>query len=185
MSPLSKIRAHDYLEGNYIFQFISFLPNKPDSFHLQFMSDSEYDNTGIYRKHVSEVKVDDFVMFDGHPCVLNSYMDYKNKCNEPKRWFYGTDLLTSQKYDMPVFIQAKVECPIVSFAVYELIGIDFDGFCTLENKEGVLRNDLHLPSEDIKEFVKPLKESYRSGSQISVKVISLLESEAIYGFSIY
>ncbi len=148
------------------------------------MSDCENDIPGISKRLVTEVKIGEFVMIDGHPCILTSYTDCKCSCISSKRWLYGSDLVSSQKYDMVWAKSWMIECPIVNLTDYELLSIDFDDFCTLNNDEGVLRDDLKLPHQATHEFVKSLRENYQSERPIRVSVISVLGNDAIYGFTV-
>ena len=85
-------------------------------------------------------------MLKGHPCKVIDYSTAKpGKHGSAKATIVGTDIFTNKKYEDSCPTSANMRVPIVNKAEYEVADIAEDGFCSLLQQDGSLKENLKLP----------------------------------------
>ena len=67
----------------------------------------------------------------------------------------GIDIFTASKYEQTFSTSDSIDAPVVVRKEYSVINIDDDGFVSLMNEQGDVKEDLKLPDD---EWLKPIAE---------------------------
>lgn len=88
-------------------------------------------------------------MLKGFPCKVTEYSTAKpGKHGSAKATIVGVDIFTNKKYEDTCPTAATVQIPNVNKTELEAADIDEDGFVSLIQNDGSLKEDLKLPIED-------------------------------------
>ena len=121
-------------------------------------------------------------MIKGHPCKVVSFSTAKTgKHGAAKAMVTGIDIFTSNKYECTFGSGDNVDAPLVVRKEYTLINIDDEGFMSLMDETGTMKEDLKLPTEDwLKDIVAKCKEVLAAGEkECLVSVISATGMEKL------
>lgn len=121
-------------------------------------------------------------MIKGHPCKVVSFSTAKTgKHGSAKAMISGIDIFTASKYECTFSTSDNVDAPICVRIEYNLINIDEDGYCSLMNDNGDIKEDLTLPAEEwLKDVSDKIKQIFNDGSkECIVSVINAMNQEKI------
>ena len=121
-------------------------------------------------------------MIKGHPCKLVSFSTTKTgKHVAAKAMVTGIDIFTSNKYECTFGSGDNVDAPLVVRKEFTLINIDDEGFMSLMDETGTMKEDLKLPTEDwLKDVSAKCKEVLAAGEkECLVSVISATGMEKL------
>ena len=115
----------------------------------------------------------------GKPCKVSNVSTSKTgkhghaKCN-----FTAIDIFTNKKYEDIIPSTHTADIPTVNRVEYSLVDISEDGFCSLMEENGDIREDVKLP--DVPEgFARQIRDAFESGKGYSVSVMSAMGHEQI------
>merc|ERR1711912_172110 len=96
------------------------------------------------------------MLIKGFPCKVAEVTTSKTgKHGHAKASITGIDIFTGKKYEDSVPTSHNIDCPNVTKTEYTLVSIDDDGYVTLMDAEGEMREDLKTPElEDLAEVVQ-------------------------------
>jgi len=153
------------------------------------MSDEDYTfeqgdsgSAGIEKIQAGCLKIGSLVMIKGHPCKVVSFSTAKTgKHGAAKAMVTGIDIFSSNKYECTFSTSENVDAPVVVRKEYTLNFIDDEGFMTLMNESGDLKEDLKLPEE---EWLKDVSEKCRqildaATNECLVTVVSAMGNEKL------
>ena len=151
------------------------------------MEDYEFEtgNAGseaIEKVSAGSLKKGDLVMIKGHPCKVVSFSTAKTgKHGSAKAMVTGIDIFTSNKYECTFSTGDNVDAPVMKRAEYTLINIDDDGYVSLMNDAGDVKEDLKLPEDEwLKDVTDKIREIFEDGKkECIVAVVSAMEQEKI------
>ena len=153
------------------------------------MSDEDYTfeqgdsgSAGIEKIQAGCLKIGSLVMIKGHPCKVVSFSTAKTgKHGAAKAMVTGIDIFSSNKYECTFSTSENVDAPVVVRKEYTLNFIDDEGFMTLMNESGDLKEDLKLPEEewlkDVSEKCKQILEA--ATNECLVTVVSAMGNEKL------
>ena len=121
-------------------------------------------------------------MIKGHPCKVVSFSTAKTgKHGAAKAMVTGIDIFTSNKYECTFGSGDNVDAPLVVRKEFTLINIDDEGFMSLMDETGTMKEDLKLPTEDwLKDVSAKCKEVLAAGEkECLVSVISATGMEKL------
>ena len=121
-------------------------------------------------------------MIKGHPCKVVSFSTAKTgKHGSAKAMITGIDIFSASKYECTFNTGDSVDAPLVVRLEYTLINIDDEGYCSLMNDSGDIKEDLKLPTVDwLKDISNRAKTIFEEGKhECMVSVISALGQESI------
>ena len=121
-------------------------------------------------------------MIKGHPCKVVSFSTAKTgKHGAAKAMVTGIDIFTSNKYECTFGSGDNVDAPLVVRKEYTLINIDDEGFMSLMDESGTMKEDLKLPTEDwLKDVTARCREVLSAGEkECLVSVISATGMEKL------
>ena len=121
-------------------------------------------------------------MIKGHPCKVVSFSTAKTgKHGAAKAMVTGIDIFTSNKYECTFGSGDNVDAPLVVRKEFTLINIDDEGFMSLMDESGTMKEDLKLPTEDwLKDVSAKCREVLAAGEkECLVSVISATGMEKL------
>merc|ERR1712183_577992 len=121
-----------------------------------------------------------YMLIKGNPCKVADVSTCKTgkhghaKCN-----ITGIDIFSAKKYEDSVPSSHNVECPNVTKTEYTVVSID-DGYVTLMNDDGDMREDLKLPElEDLADVKQRLMDGYEKDEEMICVVQAAMGQEMI------
>ena len=139
-------------------------------------------SAGIEKVQAGCLKHGSLVMIKGHPCKVVSFSTAKTgKHGAAKAMVTGIDIFTSNKYECTFSTSDNVDAPVVNRKEYNLINIDDEGFMTLMDENGTMKEDLKLPDDEwLKDVTTRCKQIFESGEkECLVTVVSAMEHEKL------
>merc|ERR1711976_429114 len=123
-----------------------------------------------YPQQCSALRKGGMVLMKGHPCkVVNMSTSKTGKHGHAKVNITGVDIFTKKKYEDVVPSTHNVLVPEVDKMEYEVLDIDEDGFCSLMDGDGDIKEDLKLPGDELGEEIQQFVDD---GEPCTVTVLS-------------
>ena len=139
---------------------------------------------GMEKVQAGTLHKGDLVMIKGHPCRVVAFSTAKpGKHGSAKAMLTGIDIFTASKYECTFSTGENVDAPVTTRLEYTLINIDDDGFVSLMNDSGDIKEDLKLPEEDwLKDVADKARAIFEEGTkECIISVLSALGKEKITG----
>jgi translation initiation factor 5A len=139
-------------------------------------------SAGIEKIQAGCLKIGSLVMIKGHPCKVVSFSTAKTgKHGAAKAMVTGIDIFSSNKYECTFSTGENVDAPVVERKEYTLNFIDDEGFMSLMNESGDMKEDLKLPEEEwLKDVVDKCKAIIEAGQkECLVTVVSAMGQEKL------
>lgn len=131
---------------------------------------------------MSDVKKGSHIVMDGRPCkVMEIATSKTGKHGHAKANVTGIDIFNGKKYVDICPVSHSKECPNITRQEYTVMGIDEEGYVSLIDKTGNMRQDLKLPTdtEDDKEISNKITSGIDSGKTMLVTVLAAMAIEKI------
>jgi translation initiation factor 5A len=119
------------------------------------------------------------MVIKGRPCKVSDVSTSKTgkhghaKCN-----FTAIDIFNNKKYEDIIPSTHNTTAPNVTRLEFTLADIDEEGFCSLVDEVGNVREDIKLP--DFPEtFAREIRDAFASGKTLSVTVMKAMGHEQI------
>ena len=151
------------------------------------MEDNEFiqgdsGSAGIEKTAAGSLKKGSLVMIKGRPCKVVDFSTAKTgKHGSAKAMVTGIDIFTANKLECTFSTGDNVDAPVVTKNEYTLINIDDEGFVSLMQDNGEVKEDLKLPEDEwLKDIVTKIKSVFEDGKkECLVTVIAALGQEKI------
>lgn len=118
----------------------------------------------------------------GNPCKIVEISTSKTgKHGHAKASITGIDIFTGKKYQDISPTSHNVMQPIVTRKDYQLIEISEDGFLSLMDEEGQIREDLSFGSENDPIYEK-IKDEFLLNKNLNVTVLRSMQKEKIVSY---
>jgi len=114
-----------------------------------------------------------------HPCKVSAVSTSKTgkhghaKCN-----FTAIDIFTGKKYEDIIPSTHTAHVPFVKRVEYSLVDISADGFCSLMDEEGNVREDVKLPDYP-DNFGREIQAAFDAGKTLACSVLSAMGHDQI------
>ncbi len=149
------------------------------------MEDFEQGDSGsalIEKVSAGSLHKGDLVMIKDKPCKVVNFSTAKvGKHGSAKAMITGIDIFTSNKLECTYSTGDTVDAPIVKRTEYTLINIDDEGFVSLMDENGEVKEDLKLPEDewlkDVKEKIQQLFDDAQV--EVLITVLAAMASEKI------
>jgi translation elongation factor IF5A len=127
------------------------------------------------------VKKNSYCMLKGFPCKVTEYSTAKpGKHGSAKATIVGTDIFTGKKYEDSCPTSHNMQTPIVNKDEFEVADVAADDFVSLIKKDGSLKEDLKLPTdEELRAELRKLWDENNEKSQVFFTVIRACGNEKI------
>ena len=124
-------------------------------------------STGMEKVQAGTLHKGELLMIKGHPCrVVNFSTAKTGKQGSAKAMVSGIDIFSANKYECTFSTSDNVDAPVVKRTEYTLINIEDDGFCSLLNEQGEIKEDIKLPDDEwLKDVSDRCKEIFADGSK--------------------
>lgn len=139
-------------------------------------------SAGIEKIQAGCLKIGSLVMIKGHPCKVVSFSTAKTgKHGAAKAMVTGIDIFSANKYECTFSTGENVDAPVVDRKEYTLNFIDDEGFMSLMNESGDMKEDLKLPEEEwLKDVVEKARSIIDAGQkECLVTVVSAMGQEKL------
>jgi len=137
---------------------------------------------GIEKVSAGSLKKGDLVMIKDHPCKVVSFSTAKTgKHGSAKAMVTGIDIFNSNKYECTFSTGDNVDAPLMKRQELTLINIEEDGYCSLMDDAGNVKEDLKIPEDEwLKDVTDKIREIFAEGKkECLVTVISAMGNEKI------
>nr|UXY87293.1 translation initiation factor eIF-5A.2 [Cryptomonas sp.] len=125
------------------------------------------------------VKKGSHIVLKGCPCkVIDVSTSKTGKHGHAKANITGIDIFTGKKYQDISPTSHNMMQPVVSKKEYQLIEIAEDGFVSLMDDEGVVREDLSIDTFN-DDLHKKIKEEFESNKDLMITVLKCMQKEKI------
>mmetsp|Transcript_14143 Transcript_14143/g.23533 ORF Transcript_14143/g.23533 Transcript_14143/m.23533 type:complete len:160 (+) Transcript_14143:108-587(+) len=142
------------------------------------MSADDYDFEGgdagashIQNSEAGQIRVGGYMCIKEKPCKVSSVSTSKTgkhghaKCN-----FVAIDIFTGKKYEDIIPSTHTAHVPVVKRAEYTLCDLSEDGFCSLMDDEGNMREDIGLPTYP-ENFAREIKQMFETPDKTYVVTV--------------
>jgi translation initiation factor 5A len=130
-----------------------------------------------FPQQCSALRKNGFVMIKGRPCKIVEMSTSKTgKHGHAKVHLVGLDIFTNKKLEDICPSTHNMEVPFVKRSDYQLISISDDGFLSLMDDTGEVREDLQLPSG---ELGPQIKGEFDSGKDLLCTVLKAVGEECV------
>lgn len=122
------------------------------------------------------------VMGEGRPCKVAEITTSKTgKHGHAKANITGIDIFNGKKYVDVCPVSHSKDAPNITRVEYTVMSVDDDGFVSLLDKTGAMRQDLKLPNEteDDTKIANRIKEGLDNGKTILCTVLSAMDIDKI------
>jgi len=127
-----------------------------------------------YPMQCSALRKNGFVVIKGRPCkIVDMSTSKTGKHGHAKVNLVGLDIFTSKKYEDISPSTHNMDVPHVRRNEYQLVNID-DGFLNLMNSDGVTKDDVKVPDDDIG---KQIQADFDDGKELLVTIVAAMGEE--------
>jgi len=130
-----------------------------------------------YPLQCSALRIGGYVIIQGFPCkVIKMTTSKTGKHGHAKVNLTGLDIFTGRKYDHIEASTHNVEVPNVNRTEFQLIDIGDDGFLSLMDINGEMKEDVKLPDGELGESIR---RDFGDNKELSLTVQSAMNHEAV------
>ena len=118
---------------------------------MEYNEDYQMNNHTIHTipTKAGSLKLGGFVVIEKFPCKITEFNKTKDgKHGHAKVTLTGIDVFTGKKYTDCCPAHSNIDVPVIKRVEYPLQDID-DGYLSLLNEGGSLRNDIKLPKNEL------------------------------------
>ncbi|OQR66638.1 eukaryotic translation initiation factor 5A isoform 1 [Tropilaelaps mercedesae] len=135
--------------------------------------------SATYPMQCSALRKNGFVMIKARPCKIVEMTTSKTgKHGHAKVHLVGIDIFTSKKYEDLCPSTHNIDVPNVNRSDFQLLDISDDGFVSLLDDKGDIRDDLRMPADE--ELATKITDDFKKGdTTIVLTVLSAVGEEAI------
>jgi len=146
------------------------------------LGDAEFDTgdagaSQTYPMQCSALRKNGHVMLKARPCKIVEMSTSKTgKHGHAKVHLVGLDIFTGKKNEDICPSTHNMTVPVVKRTDYQMVSIDDDGFVSLMDESGNVREDLKVPEGDLGQTIR---DAYDKGVDAMCTVLSACGEEAI------
>lgn len=139
-------------------------------------------SAGIEKIQAGCLKNGSLVMIKGHPCKVVSFSTAKTgKHGAAKAMVTGIDIFTSNKYECTFSTAENVDAPVVNRKEFTLLNIDDDGYMSLMDESGGMKEDIKIPEDEwLKDVTDRCREILAAAQkECIVSIVSAMGNEKL------
>ncbi len=146
------------------------------------MADNDYETaesgaSTTFPQQCSALRKNGHVVMKGRPCKIVEMSTSKTgKHGHAKVHLVGIDIFTSKKYDDICPSTHSMNVPHVTRSDYQLTDIH-EGYLSLMDDSGILRNDIKCPEDDIGKEIKQKHSNTNEAGTILITIMKAMEEE--------
>jgi len=148
-------------------------------------SDEQFEAAGgagahVYPLQCSALRKGGYVMMKGKPCkIVDMSTSKTGKHGHAKVNMTGIDIFDGRKYEDMSPSTHNMEVPNVKRIEYNLIDITDEGYLSLMDDQGDVRDDLHCEHDPA--LFKEIKDKFDAGDEMMIGVLQALGREQPIG----
>lgn len=122
------------------------------------------------------------IVIDGRPCKVMNYTSTKiGKHGHAKVTLTAIDIFNGKKYEESFPASHNVEVPYIKRIEWVAISYDKEGYLTLMDQQGNIRQDLKLPdeTEEDEEMSITIKEALNKNNGLAIGLTSSMNIEKV------
>jgi len=128
----------------------------------------------------SALRKNGFVVIKGRPCkIVDMSTSKTGKHGHAKVHLIALDIFTGKKYEDLCPSTHNMDVPIVTRKEYQLLDISEDGFLSLMDDDGVIKEDVKMPEQSTELYDKLIKMSRDDGRETNVIIQTAMGEEAV------
>lgn len=136
-----------------------------------------------YPVQANNLKIGAYMMIKGKPCKIVSMPFSKpGKHGHGKFHFVGIDIFTGAKVDTIEGSSHNVQVPNVSRKEYTLIDLSDDGFLSLMDEGGEVRDDIKLPPKE--DLAEEIQSKFDEGKELLINIQSAVGIEQVISWKL-
>jgi translation initiation factor 5A len=137
----------------------------------------------VYNSEAGQIRVGGYMCIKEKPCKVSAVSTSKTgkhghaKCN-----FTAIDIFTQKKYEDIIPATHNTTVPNVTRKDYDLIDISDDGFLSVMDEDGEMREDVKLPDHPdnyARELTQAFEKAQEDGKTLSISVLSAMGHEQV------
>lgn len=130
----------------------------------------------VYPLQCSQLRKGGYVMMKGKPCkIVDMSTSKTGKHGHAKVNMTGIDIFDGKKYEDMSPSTHNMEVPNVKRIEYNLIDITDEGYLSLMNDQGDVRDDLHCEHDPA--LFKEIKDKFDNGEEMMICILQALGRE--------
>merc|ERR1712178_43227 len=185
MGLLSRVSSRTYRRLPYLILFFSCKKktNKKPSPNpiMSDLDDHTFEGADaggalVYPMQCSALRKNGFVMMKGHPCkIVDMSTSKTGKHGHAKVNMVGIDIFDGKKYEDMSPSTHNMEVPNVKRIEYNLIDVTEEGFLSLMDDSGDIRDDLHCNHDP--ELLDEIKKKFDAGDEMMICILKAMSKE--------
>ena len=129
-----------------------------------------------YPMQCSALRKNGFVMMKGHPCkIVDMSTSKTGKHGHAKLNLVGIDIFDGKKYEGMSPFPHNMEVPNVKRIEYSCIDVTEEGYLSLMDENGEVRDDLHCNGNP--ELLEEIQKKFDNGDEFNITVLSAMGKE--------
>ena len=129
-----------------------------------------------YPMQCSALRKNGFVMMKGHPCkIVDMSTSKTGKHGHAKVNLVGIDIFDGKKYEDMSPSTHNMEVPNVKRIKYSCIDVTEEGYLSLMDENGEVRDDLHCNGNP--ELLEEIQKKFDNGDEFNITVLSAMGKE--------
>lgn len=129
-----------------------------------------------YPIQCSALRKNGFCMMKGHPCkIVDMSTSKTGKHGHAKVNMVGIDIFDGRKYEDMSPSTHNMDVPIVKRSEYNLIDVTEEGYISLMDDQGEVRDDLHCNNNP--ELFDEIKRKFDAGDELMITVLKAMGKE--------
>jgi translation initiation factor 5A len=134
----------------------------------------------VYPLQCSALRKGGYVMMKGKPCkIVDMSTSKTGKHGHAKVNMTGIDIFDGRKYEDMSPSTHNMEVPNVKRVEYNLIDITDEGYLSLMDDQGDVRDDLHCEHDPV--LFKEIKDKFDAGDEMMIGVLQAMGREQPIG----
>lgn len=154
------------------------------------MSDAEHETfesaesgaSLTYPQQAGTIRKNGYLVINNRPCkVVDVSTSKTGKHGHAKCHFVAIDIFTGKKYEDLTPSSHNCDVPNVSRAEYTLIDINDEGYLSLMEESGAIRDDMRLPTgtDEAEKLAELIKVEFADGKELVVSVLKAMGDEMV------
>merc|ERR1712061_274863 len=169
------------LQTNTLSNFLNPSNYKPSQTTMSDLDDHTFEGADaggalVYPMQCSALRKNGFVMMKGHPCkIVDMSTSKTGKHGHARVNMVGIDIFDGKKYEDMSPSTHNMEVPNVKRMEYSCIDVTEEGYLSLMDENGEVRDDLHCNNNP--ELMEEIQKKFDAGDEFNITVLSTMGKE--------